>query len=94
MFGVSVRFSGLVSKNAFGRSAAGSPSSPRGGAGASVRQLYVADKVVPAPLSVDSMSLFLRYKISLTARKQFEGAFSNHDLFSRKFEVAPVPSSA
>ena len=36
-------------------------------------QLYVADKVVPAPLSVDSISLFLRYALSLTAWKQFEG---------------------
>src|SRR5258708_3274260 len=37
-------------------------------------QLYVADNVVPAPLSVDSISLFLRYALSLTAWKQFEGA--------------------
>ena len=36
-------------------------------------QLYVADNVVPAPLSVDSISLFLRYALSLTAWKQFEG---------------------
>jgi len=36
-------------------------------------QLYVADSVVPAPLSVDSISLFLRYAFSLTAWKQFEG---------------------
>jgi hypothetical protein len=36
-------------------------------------QLYVADNVVPAPLSVDSISLFLRYAFSLTAWKQFEG---------------------
>ena len=37
-------------------------------------QLYVADNVVPAPLSADSISLFLRYALSLTAWKQFEGA--------------------
>jgi len=37
-------------------------------------QLYVADNVVPAPLSVDSISLFLRYALSLTAWKQFAGA--------------------
>jgi SagB-type dehydrogenase family enzyme len=36
-------------------------------------QLYVADSVVPAPLSVDSISVFLRYAFSLTAWKQFEG---------------------
>ena len=36
-------------------------------------QLYIADSVVPAPLSVDSISLFLRYAFSLTAWKQFEG---------------------
>ena len=36
-------------------------------------QLYVADSVVPAPLSIDSISLFLRYAFSLTAWKQFEG---------------------
>jgi SagB-type dehydrogenase family enzyme len=36
-------------------------------------QLYVPDSVVPAPLSVDSVSLFLRYTLSLTAWKQFEG---------------------
>ena len=37
-------------------------------------QLYVADNVLPTPLSVDSISLFLRYALSLTAWKQFEGA--------------------
>jgi SagB-type dehydrogenase family enzyme len=36
-------------------------------------QLYVADNIVPAPLSVDSISLFLRYAFSLTAWKRFEG---------------------
>jgi len=36
-------------------------------------QLYVADSMVPAPLSIDSISLFLRYAFSLTAWKQFEG---------------------
>jgi SagB-type dehydrogenase family enzyme len=36
-------------------------------------QLYVADNVAPAPLSVDSISLFLRYALSLTAWKRFEG---------------------
>lgn len=33
-------------------------------------QLYVANTVVPAPLSADSISLFLRYALSLTAWKQ------------------------
>ena len=37
-------------------------------------QLYVRDSVTPAPLSVESVSLFLRYALSLTAWKQFEGA--------------------
>ena len=36
-------------------------------------QLYVPDNVVPAPLSVDSISLFFRYALSLTAWKGFEG---------------------
>ena len=36
-------------------------------------QLYVADYMAPAPLSVDSISLFLRYALSLTAWKRFEG---------------------
>ena len=36
-------------------------------------QLYVSDNVAPAPLSVDSISLFLRYAFSLTAWKRFEG---------------------
>jgi SagB-type dehydrogenase family enzyme len=36
-------------------------------------QLYIADSVVPAPLSIDSISLFLRYAFSLTAWKQFGG---------------------
>jgi SagB-type dehydrogenase family enzyme len=36
-------------------------------------QLYVRDSVVPAPLSVESVSLFLRYSLSLTAWKQFQG---------------------
>ena len=30
-------------------------------------QLYVADSMEPAPLSIDSVSLFLRYALSLTA---------------------------
>ncbi len=37
-------------------------------------QLYVADSMAPAPLSADSISLFLRYALSLTAWKQFQGA--------------------
>jgi SagB-type dehydrogenase family enzyme len=37
-------------------------------------QLYVRDSVTPAPLSVESVSLFLRYALSLTAWKQFQGA--------------------
>ncbi len=36
-------------------------------------QLYVPDKVAPAPLSVDSISLFFRYALSLTAWKGIEG---------------------
>ena len=36
-------------------------------------QLYVPNNAVPAPLSADSISLFLRYALSLTAWKQFEG---------------------
>ena len=35
-------------------------------------QLYIPDSAVPTPLSVDSISLFLRYAFSLTAWKQFE----------------------
>ena len=34
-------------------------------------QLYVADSMEPAPLSIDSVSLFLRYALSLTAWKRF-----------------------
>jgi hypothetical protein len=30
-------------------------------------QLYVADSMEPAPLSIDSVSLFFRYALSLTA---------------------------
>ena len=36
-------------------------------------QLYATDDIAPAPLSVDSISLFLRYALSLTAWKQFQG---------------------
>ena len=36
-------------------------------------QLYATDDLVPAPLSVDSISLFFRYALSLTAWKQFQG---------------------
>jgi SagB-type dehydrogenase family enzyme len=36
-------------------------------------QLFVADNILPDPLSVESISLFLRYAFSLTAWKQFEG---------------------
>ncbi|HUY93815.1 MAG TPA: SagB/ThcOx family dehydrogenase [Terracidiphilus sp.] len=36
-------------------------------------QLYVPDNVGPAPLSVDSISLFFRYALSLTAWKGIEG---------------------
>jgi hypothetical protein len=35
-------------------------------------QLYVADNMVPAPLSVDSISLFFRYAFSLTAWKRLQ----------------------
>src|SRR5205085_2310924 len=34
-------------------------------------QLYVADSMAPAPLSIDSVSLFCRYALSLTAWKRF-----------------------
>src|SRR3989442_10792368 len=34
-------------------------------------QLYVADSMEPAPLSIDSISLFFRYALSLTAWKRF-----------------------
>jgi SagB-type dehydrogenase family enzyme len=36
-------------------------------------QLYAIYDIVPAPLSVDSISLFFRYALSLTAWKQFQG---------------------
>src|SRR5216683_5166006 len=36
-------------------------------------QLYVADNMVPVPLSVDSISLFFRYALSLTAWKRLQG---------------------
>jgi SagB-type dehydrogenase family enzyme len=35
-------------------------------------QLYVADNMVPVPLSVDSISLFFRYALSLTAWKRLQ----------------------
>src|SRR5258705_2050401 len=34
-------------------------------------QLYVADSMEPAPLSIDSIALFFRYALSLTAWKRF-----------------------
>src|SRR6266404_5605904 len=34
-------------------------------------QLYVTDSVEPTPLSIDSISLFFRYALSLTAWKRF-----------------------
>ncbi len=37
-------------------------------------QLYTTDEIKPAPLSVDSISLFFRYALSLTAWKQFQGS--------------------
>ena len=36
-------------------------------------QLYVVDSMEPAPLSIDSVSLFFRYALSLTAWKRSEG---------------------
>ena len=36
-------------------------------------QLYVTHSVSPAPLSIDSLSRFFRYALSLTAWKRFEG---------------------
>lgn len=35
-------------------------------------QLYVADNIAPVPLSVDSISLFFRYALSLTAWKRLQ----------------------
>ena len=52
------------------RSVAGSPSFPEGAA-LPYWQLYVADSMEPAPLSIDSVSLFFRYALSLTAWKRF-----------------------
>jgi SagB-type dehydrogenase family enzyme len=46
---------------------------PAEGRGLRFWQLYVRDSVVPAPLSEDSVSLFLRYALSLTAWKQSQG---------------------
>jgi SagB-type dehydrogenase family enzyme len=37
-------------------------------------QLYVTDAIEPVPLSIDSISLFFRYALSLTAWKRFEGS--------------------
>jgi len=37
-------------------------------------RLYVADGVEPAPLSIESISLFFRYALSLTAWKQVQGS--------------------
>jgi len=46
---------------------------PAEGRGLPFWQLYVRDSVMPAPLSAESISLFLRYALSLTAWKQFHG---------------------
>jgi SagB-type dehydrogenase family enzyme len=46
---------------------------PAEGRGLPFWQLYVRDSVVPALLSLESVSLFLRYALSLTAWKQFQG---------------------
>jgi SagB-type dehydrogenase family enzyme len=37
-------------------------------------QLYVADAIEPEPLSMNSIALFFRYALSLTAWKRFEGS--------------------
>jgi SagB-type dehydrogenase family enzyme len=37
-------------------------------------QLYASDNIEPAPLSVDSISLFFRFALSLIAWKQFQGS--------------------
>jgi SagB-type dehydrogenase family enzyme len=37
-------------------------------------QLYVAGGVAPAPLTLESLSLFFRYALSLTASKTFQGS--------------------
>jgi len=47
---------------------------PAEGRGLPFWKLYARDSVTPAPLSVESVSLFLRYALSLTAWKQFQGA--------------------
>src|SRR5258708_36372719 len=47
--------------------------SPDAGRALPYWQLYVADNMVPVPLSVDSISLFFRYALSLTAWKRFQG---------------------
>ena len=47
---------------------------PPEGRGPPFWQLYVRDSIMPAPLSVASVSFFLRYALSLTAWKQFQGA--------------------
>jgi SagB-type dehydrogenase family enzyme len=44
---------------------------PEMGQALSYWQLYVADSMEPAPLSIDSVSLFFRYALSLTAWKRF-----------------------
>ena len=45
---------------------------PDAGRALSYWQLYVADNMVPVPLSVDSISLFFRYALSLTAWKRLQ----------------------
>jgi SagB-type dehydrogenase family enzyme len=49
---------------------------PLPGAGQSLSywQLFAADEIPPAPLSVASISLFFRYALSLTAWKTFQGS--------------------
>src|ERR671935_164264 len=46
---------------------------PEPGRALSYWQLYVPGAVAPAPLSIGSVSLFLRYALSLTAWKRFGG---------------------
>jgi SagB-type dehydrogenase family enzyme len=46
---------------------------PKKGRASPYWQLYVTPGVTPAPLSIDSLSLFFRYALSLTAWKRFQG---------------------
>jgi len=47
---------------------------PDGGQTLPYWQLYASDAIEPAPLSVDAISLFFRFALSLTAWKEFQGS--------------------